>query len=221
MTYIRKHNAAKSVAKPKKSKAQLLAETAYKGLRIANSVKNMINVEKKYYVGKLTATQADYDGDIQTFFNPVRGDASDQRVGASLLMKRITMRGFVQETGGFQSFIRVILFRDKCDDITTGAQLLEETGSTFGVLTKKKHDTRNKTVILYDKLFNMNDARSTQLVFDYTLNNVNKHVTFNDGASQPSSNVIKICFITTETPANKAARSPKITIRCMTEYIDN
>lgn len=210
------------VKRPRLSKAQHIAEVAVKGFKAAMFVKNLINSEKKYVTVFLKNHNTNYNGFIDNLFTTTRGTAGvGNRIGTSILLKTVTIRGFVKiSDNNSNQIIRLIIFRDHCNTITTPAQYLEDIGDIDAVLSLRQHDSRFNTTKVYDKTFVMDSARNKIQTFQHTFNNINKHVQYDvsGGGDTITHNAFKVILITT---TSTSTDSPIMNFLTHVTYIDN
>ena len=191
-----------------------IAKTA---LKTAKWVASVVNVEYKEIQFGSSSTVASWNGTLNTLNTINQGVGVSQRTGDTLKMKTLALRGeFERNTLGATSEVcRLIIFIDKDNTITTGAQLLNNTGSNAVVYSQKNEDTKYDTKVLYDKSFNVNSVSSPQRFFDIVIK-IPYHAHFVAGTSTVGHNALKMAYF-----CQNATNGAKITWQSRLSYVDN
>lgn len=181
-----------------------LAQTA---LKTAQWVAGLVNAEAKDYYVNQTTINPDHNGQIVSLNSGiVQGTSDSQRTGDSIKMKTLTLRGQLQaqtNLPGGAELVRVIIFIDKQNEITTGGDLLNIIGSNMSVLSPKDDDKYYQTSFLYDRTFNMSLAQYPQKMFK-TIIKLNKHVKYNNSTNAIENGALKLFYITQQTSSTGA-----------------
>lgn len=221
-TYVKngKKVGGRLVKLPTVSQSQQIAQIAVKGFKAAMFVKGLINVEKKYKDTLNEGQSTTHDGSILDLFTTAHGTSGlGNRIGSSIMVKNITVRGFVRiSSGNDANILRLIIFRDHCNSITSVGDYLQTPGNSGAVLTLKQHDSRFNTTRIYDKTFVLDTAKSTLVQFQHSFRNVNKHVQYADNSNTVTHNAFKYIVIQS---GELTSVSPTITLLTQVEYIDN
>lgn len=192
-----------------------IAKKAYK---IAKFVAGAINVEYKYFINGSSLTANTWNGNIVSLLYPSQGVAANERVGDSIKMKDLVIRGeWNRNVAGLTSEVcRVIVFIDKEGLITLGSQLLETTGTYGSVYSQKNENNRYLTKTLYDRSFVVNNTDNQQRFFKIILKGLNHHVHFLTGLNTVRNNEIKIA-----TFCQSASNGSQFTYISRFTYVDN
>jgi len=191
------------------------ASIAKTALKTAKWVAGIINAEFKYNLASASLVTPTWNGTVNTLCDPIQGNGVDQREGDSIKMKDIVVRGVIDyNTLGVAEMIRVIIFIDKQNTITTASQLLQTVGVYLATESEKNEDNKFNTKTLYDKTF-MVSANKPQTKFKW-VSKLGFHTHFNKGSATINTNALKICYIS-QNPTYSAKYSH--IIRC--GYVDN
>lgn len=173
---------------------------AYKALRLARKVANAVNIEYKINDTLANGTTFDYAGTMVTVNNPAQGSTDVTRIGDSIKCQNLMLR-FLLTRGAGDSTGRVIVFWDDQNQISTGANLLEVTGTASSVLSPKLYDARFRSKVLYDKVFVMDQVN--QSTWDENVQiKIDQHTQFNAGSTTINTGALKVLFISNITGAN-------------------
>lgn len=192
-----------------------IAKTA---LKTAKFVAGVINAEYKYFVNGASLVAQDWNGGISQLIYPSQGIGATQRIGDSIKMKDLVIRGeWTRNTAGLTSeSCRLIIFVDKDNDTTTGADFLQTTGTYGSVYSEKNENNRYKTKTLYDRTFDVNNYNRQTNKFKIVLKKLNHHVHFQAGTTTVKNNEIKMLLIT-QSPTNGS----EFTYISRFSYVDN
>lgn len=176
---------------------------AHKALSLARKVADAVNIEYKDIEDKRTVTP-NWAGTIISLVNGIsQGVGNAQRVGDSLKMQRLTVRGYCNITSAAANveYMRLIVFIDKSNTIANCADLLDTASSTFVSLSPKNDQTKYNTVILYDQPFKMIKSTVNEIVpFEINLP-IDLHVNYSTGSTDVRTNDLKVAFIGQTTAA--------------------
>lgn len=173
-----------------------LAQTA---LKTAQWVAGLVNAEAKDYYVTQTTINPNNNGQIVSLNSGiVQGTGDSQRTGDSIKMKTLTIRGQLQAQSnlpGAAELVRIIIFLDKQNEITTGAELLNIIGSNLSVLSPKDDDKYYQTSFLYDRTFNMSLNQYPQKIFKKIIK-LNTHVKYNNTNNDIENGALKLFYVT-------------------------
>lgn len=189
-----------------------IAKTAFK---TAKWVAALVNAEYKYQEASVSLQVPTWNGTLYTLAVPAQSTGATGRTGDSIKLKALTLRGLIDyNTLGIAEMVRVIIFVDKQNVVTTGAQLLQYTGVYMATNSPKNEGNKFDTKILYDKAFPVSVYRP-QAKFNVVLK-LGFHVHFAAGTTTVENNALKMCFIS-QNPAN----SPKFSYISRVTFVDN
>lgn len=189
-----------------------IAKTAFK---TAKWVAGIINAEYKYQEASVSLQTPTWNGTLYTLCTPAQGAGATGRNGDSIKMKTLTLRGLIDyNTLGMAEMVRVIIFIDKQNVVTTGAQMLQYTGVYMATNSPKNEGNKFDTKILYDKCFPVS-LYKPQYKFN-TVIKLNSHVHFAAGTTTIENGALKMLFIS-QNPTN----SPKFSYITRVTYVDN
>lgn len=192
-TYKRKSNYKRKSYKPK-SKWGGYANTAMKALTIASKVARLVNIEtkeaNKYNSGTIT-----YNATIISMVDQVaQGITDNTRVGDSIKVQKLTLKGKIQNTGSSANsqVFRLLLVNDKSNTGAPSTDLFEDSGSNYAPWSKKNPDNKYKTQVLYDSgiINTVGDTSSSVKIIDITVT-PNMHVQYTAGTQSVASNNLK------------------------------
>lgn len=131
-----------------------------KALRIANEVKQLLNVEFKYHETVISAQDGDFAGVVTDLFDAAQEDAQGTRDGDQVKAKRIVVRGsFVGGTQSGGNRVRLMLVKTVDGSTPTGASVLDGSiGGTNAVLAHKNYSNRKNNRVLWDRTFFVDNA---------------------------------------------------------------
>lgn len=204
---------------PAPSKTQKVAMAAFKGLKLANNIKNLINVEQKHSIHHITDGTTSASGTTDNLIQLSQGTGDqDNRIGDSILLKSMKVTGYIQERSTLptEGILRMIIIRDHCGSIDH-SNYLQLTGSKVSVLSRKNHDERFRSTKLYDRTFiSTNDNPIKQFTINFR--NINKHIRYSGTSATPTMNNIKLLMFWTDT---NVLTSPQVNLYADSLYVDN
>lgn len=203
--------------KPQRSTAGAVAQTAWKAFKMANTVRSLINVETKYKDYDRTETSINQNGVLRTLNDPAQGTSASTRVGDSILMKSIDIRGEIYANTS-PAYLRMILIIDKQNTITTAAQILENTGTYYSVHSQYNQDNRKQFSVLYDRTRFVDQTTNQDNHLFHIRKKLSRHVKFDTGTITINTGALKLLCISN---ANVAAAEPTTRYRSRFTYIDN
>lgn len=189
-----------------------LAKTA---LKTAKWVAAMVNTEYKFFNVDIGATaQTNNPATAVNLCTPAQGTAVQQRTGDSIKVKNAVLRGQWTQNGTLQETVRMILFIDKQNAITTGANMLTAAGGANAVFSPKNEDNKFDSKILLDKTFVVTTDNPIHK-FDYTVK-VDEHMHFNVASTTVDKNALKLLLF-----AQAGAAGTNFQLFSRVSYVDN
>lgn len=171
--------------------------TANRALLLAKKLADAVNIEYKdsEYAAVVSPN---WNGTIISLCNTItQGVGNAQRVGDSLKMQRLTVRGYCNNTSAVANveYMRLIVFIDKAMTIATVADLLETAGSTYVSLSPKNDQTKYNSIVLYDQPFKMIKGTVNEIItFEINLP-IDLHVNYSTASPNVRTNDLKVAFI--------------------------
>ena len=193
------------------------AGLAKKAFKTAKWVAGLVNSEYKYFDVNILPSAHNYNGTITSALCvPAQGTAAQDRTGDSIKMKNLTIRGewLLNAAGATQETVRIIVFIDKQNNITSGAQLLQSVGNVNAPYSPKNNDNRYDSKFLIDKTYVL-DADNPIKKIDWVIK-LNLHQHFNTGTTTVDTNAIRIGLFT-----QSATSGAQFQYYGRTTYIDN
>lgn len=196
------------------SKVSSIAQNA---LKIASFVKSIVNVEFKFWDNAASLAAQDWNGGLSDLILPAQGTNVNQRTGDSIKLKTLTLRYSWERnplTSLNQDICRIVIFLDKQNSITTGAQFFTAVGTLNAPFQSKNPDTKFETKTLYDQICSVDQYHpitTKQIVID-----LEDHVHFNTGTTNIDHNAIKMLLIC-QSPTNGS----QFSYNSRVTYIDN
>lgn len=174
---------------------------AYRALSLAKRVADAVNIEYKE-VDSTNFVAPDYNGTVVDLTSIIaQGSANGQRIGDSLKLQRLTFRCYTI-AGANTERLRFIIYIDKQNTITTGAQMLQNSGNAYAVVAPKLEDNKYQTQILVDRVFDM-IPNTTKAINSYEFTQpINLHCHYTGGTTTVKDNALKILFISTSATAS-------------------
>lgn len=191
-----------------------VADLARNGYRLASRIAEMVNIETKAYTpGQLTAapdpvikslpfTWSSTTNEILN--DPSQGDADFQRIGDSIKIHRVNIRGTVLKPSTLECFVyRTILYWDEGNTSPSGNDVLyfSMLGSIGATSSMKDYDKRKNTRILHDETYTIGTpaATSTGLTANYHHFHIHKkiglHTQFEAGTQTIVTGALRLMII--------------------------
>lgn len=186
---------------------------AKQALKTAKWVATLVNAEYKYFAYDQSGQTFDYNGVVLSLLGPAQGVAVNQREGDSIKMKNLTIRGDIIK-GSVNAIVRIIIFRDKDNDIASAANFLQTTASALAPYSYKNENNKFDTNTIYDRTISLTDMYP-QHKFDMNFK-IPFHVHFTAGTTTVKMNDIKILFI-----SNLSINYPQVVFTSRISYVDN
>ncbi len=133
---------------------------AKKALRLARTVKSMLNVEYNIKDTVVTATAISIAPVITQLTNMVQGDGNTTRDGNQIKVTHVQLKYFFTiNASATNTCCRIILVHDRQTNaaVFTGAQLLKDVSVNDNVNSPFQEDHRRRFKILYDRVHDLSD----------------------------------------------------------------
>ncbi len=193
--------------------------TAAKALKVAYSVKKLLNVEMKSFKIQLPI-DPNTTGSVDNMTSIAQGDDFNARQGRKILLKSIRCKGIItQHASATQTGVRLLLVRDNLG--TTTVPSITDLFATAVTM----HDNKNKLgdpqsnarfTVLMDKYWILNGVGNNRVAIDEYIK-LNSHCYYTGtAASDEGKGNIYSFMVSTE-----ASNDPVVSMECMTKYIDN
>jgi len=163
-----------------------------------------VNIEYKEFEINSNPTP-DYGGSVAVLCAPTQGVGFTSRVGDSIKMQTLTLRGKVIAGPTLAETVRIIVFNDKQNVITTGTDLLDNPGTPYVVLAGKNEATKYQSQILFDRTFNVSPGYRPIIDFEAVIP-INLHTHFVAGSTTIKDNALKNCIISGLSSASATAQ---------------
>lgn len=181
-------------------------------------LKDMINIEYKYIDTVDTGSNPTYAGGYATFTMPAAGTGDSQRIGDSVKLQRLMMRGEIRyaTAGTDGQTVRLIIVNDKQNKISAVSDLLDSNylSTVNAVNAPKNYDKRFQTKILYDRSFLVNSQNiERRFVINLPLN---FHAQFDAAGSTIDSGSLKYFLV-----SDQMTNPPTVNFVGRITYTDN
>lgn len=177
--------------------------TAMVALRLAKRVADAVNTEYKEIQTLSSSQTPPNSGTIYTLNTVAQGDDFNQRIGDSIKVQNLTLRGKIlpPAMSNAAEFIRLTIFWDKQNVISTGGLLWNNAGGSLAPFSQKTEDTKYQSKVLYDKVWKLipntdNDAQHFQVVLP-----INLHTHYSGNTTTIKDGALKMCLISDSTTA--------------------
>lgn len=158
-------------------------------LKKVKQLADAVNIEYKEFEVNANPTP-DYNGAIVQLCSPAQGIQFGQRVGDSIKVQTLTIRGRVVAGPTLAESVRIIVFIDKQNQIVTGADMLDNTGTIYATLGGKFEDTKYRSQILFDRTFDVSPGYRPIINFSEVLQ-IDTHTHFSAGSTTIRDNALK------------------------------
>lgn len=195
-------------------KAMGAGAMAYSALVMAKRLKDMVNTEYKFYDIQ-NASNPDWTGSLSTLNTIPVGTADNQRIGDSVKLQNLTIRGNVIAHTSSPAFVRMLIVWDPQAKTSTTADVLEYVSTQYAPFSPKDYDKRFQTRILADKLFSVMPSDEIQKPFDLVVP-INQHTQYENGGTTINSGALKILLI-----SNVSVNVPGVVYLARISYTDN
>lgn len=189
---------------------------AMKAFKMAKRLKDMVNTEYKYWDTTLTSTY-NTTGNLSILNNPPQGISDTQRIGDSIKCQNLSLRGFiVHSPSAVSGLVRIMIIWDPQNKAAVVGDVLQYSGSVYGVISSKNYDKKFQTKVLHDKAYTLVTSSDSALKqFDIVIP-INQHSQFENATQVVNSGALKILIISTET-----VNTPTVSFLARLSYTDN
>lgn len=177
------------------------------------ALERMARPETKYLDLGYSANSVSWTGTLIELCTPTQGVGVNSRVGDVVTLRGMTLKCTVGSTGA-NAIVRMIVFIDKENSITTPGQMLTVTGSALAPLSPKVFDNQKNFRVLCDRLIAV-DTYSPQQEINYYFSLKNIRQSFDPGTALPFQNNLKIFWI-----SNVGATTPIYSQYTRVTYMD-
>lgn len=184
-------------------------------LRMARRLKDMVNTEYKFYDVN-NASSPDYTGSLSTLNTPSQGQTDITRIGDSIKVQNLVIRGSIA-VGGAANSLRMMILWDSQAKSSVTSDVLQYVGSVYAPFSPKNYDKRFQTKILHDKVYTLvPNSDSALRIFDLVIP-IDQHTQFEGGTSTINTGALKILLIS----ATTVPSAPSVTYQARISYTDN
>lgn len=144
-----------------KSCGKMVYSDAAKALKLARTVKSMLNVEYNLMDTIITSTASPVTPAVVQLSNIVQGDTNITRDGNQIKVTHIQLKYFFTiNASAVQTCVRILLVQDKQTNGTahTGATVLKNVTVFDNVNSPYLENTRRRFRILYDRVHDLSDS---------------------------------------------------------------
>lgn len=168
--------------------------TAYKALKLARRLADAVNIEYKESSNTNTVQPTNNGFMSDLTFQIAQGVANGARIGDSVKLQRLTMRIY---TDGITNneIIRMLIVEDKTNSIAATNNLLQYTGSVYGVISPKLEQTKFNSRILYDHRFKLIPNSDNALSFQEFSIPLNFHTNYTPASTVVTTGALKLFLI--------------------------
>lgn len=171
---------------------------------------------------KFTSVSADivpdWNGSLYDLNNLSQGITDTTRVGDSIYMCKCTLRMQIEIGNPLVPVVlRVIMFFDTQDKISTVTDYLSSAGNVYGVVAYKNQDNKYMTKTLYDRSFPLSSNGKDNFTVRAIVP-VHKYSQYNQTVTSPVTGNLKLLFISN---TNTAGAHPQVVWTTMLSYTDS
>lgn len=188
------------------------ADYAYKGYKMALSLKRTLNVEYKH-VDSVGTTNPTYAGTLVDLNQLSIGDTDQTRDGDSIKMIKLTFRYTIRCI--VDSVFRLIIFNDKYDKVSLVSDVLSSIGGVNSVNSFKDRDNRFQTKFLVDRRFPLSTA-GKDMYSGTILKNLYFHTNYDGATTTPIVGRLRMLVI-----SDVNADMPSMDYVCRITFVDN
>lgn len=191
------------------------AQMALQGYNLATKLAAMVNTETKRWSYGLISSAPDWTGSIYTLNAVPQGDTDASRDGDSLKVQKLEIAGHLNiHASASSTIVRMILFWDKANDISSVTQFWDNTSTAYAVDSTKLWDNRFDTRVLWDYKFTMDLTNPVAIVKQ--VQNVGLHTQFSAGSTTINTGALKLMII-----SDQQTNTPSINLVPYIYYTDN
>ncbi len=193
---------------------------AKKALKKVNKISK--GVELKFVDRDLTSININDDGDFSISANdPSQGFSDTTRIGDKIRCTHMLLNGRIAiGDDNLNTQVRMIVFWDKRNTISTPADILTLTGTGLAPLGMYQHDLRGDWIKLWDRTFMLTDVNTSVAHFRKVIR-LNKTSVFNDGSIVFNQGRINILYISNIDSSQPATSLPTAFVRSRVFYQDS
>lgn len=185
-----------------------LAKAAY-----AKAKKAQVQKELKFnQFGPLTDTSPDSTGSIEELSQLSQGDTNNTREGNVIYPTSLKWRATLDmATAATDTYVRIVIFRWLSGSPSAVTDVL----NTVGMTSFKDDNNRFRSQILYDKVINLNDAKSTSIFLQGRIK-LRGLIAYDETTAAANKNSIWIA-----TMSNEAVNFPSFAFRSQMYFRDS
>ena len=198
-------------------------DLARRTMRGLNEIRKYINIEEKFLDTSVALTP-DQSGSLQCITQLAQGTTMNTRVGNSLKVQRLEIKGRAAVASAVISYslVRIIVFRDMEGQGTAPAvsDLLETVGSTSAPRQPYDWLNRKRFAILYDMLVPLTALSGGQSVHVFTYSvDLGKHVLYRGTTAAAASDGEGSIYIACV--SDEATNTPSVNASCRITFTDD
>lgn len=178
---------------------------AYSAFKLARRLADAVNIEYKERDTASSVTPTNNGTVVSLAGNIIQGDSQAERVGDSIKLQNLTMRMLVTPGASATEYLRVIVFHDKQNTISTGANMLALVGSAQSIISPKNEDNKYQSRILYDKVIPIVPTSARAVFKVHEVFPLNWHCHYSAGTTTVKDGDIKVLFISNTVAASTAS----------------
>ncbi len=183
----------------------------------------LINIEEKFIISASAGTSVTFNGVLQDLCSPAQGAAVNQRIGDSLKLQRITVRGSVY-LGAAATTVRAMLILDKQNQAAAGSDILAGAGNVYAPQSTIVDQYEERYHVLGDTghvSLTLNDKQSLDFTFSVANEVLSKmnaegHIRFAPGLTTITTNSLKLVLF-----SSVSASTPTCYYYGKVEYTDD
>ena len=183
----------------KRDEPPTLAGLAMDGVQ---RIMRLINIEQKYLVSASAGTAVTFNGVLQDLCSPAQGAAFNQRIGDSIKMQKVELRGSIY-LGAAACTVRAMLVLDKSNQAAAGSDILSGAGNVYAPQSAIVNQYEQRYHVLADTAHHTLTINGDQsLDFTFVVNqetlakmNAEGHILFSPGTTTITTNSLKLVLI--------------------------
>ncbi len=204
-----------------KSCGRMVYNDAAKALSLARQVKQMINVEYKFFDSQFTGGAENTTPKITKLTNILQGDGGSSRDGNQVKVVGIYLNYLCTiHASATTTQVRVLLVLDKQTNgvIYTAANLLKDVTVTDNIISPYNLNNKYRFHVLYDKVHRLNDNGNQSITVKKYMK-VNEKIRYTAEAGDITD--LSSSSYSLMTFSNEATNSPAFTMHVRLRYVDN
>lgn len=211
----RRYGRRRRFTRRRKTGASSWATLAKKAYRTAMFLRSVVNVEKKHLLTNINAAMSN-TGAITHLSAIAQGDTVSNRNGNSVKLQSLycpfTIKANASST---QAFARVLIYMD-LQQVADSAAGVTDVLYEATVESPLNINTAGRFKVLYDKVFNLDDAKTTS-IYSKPYIPIKSHVRYNGTASSDvQKGGIYILYL-----SNESTYTPNLYMNAKLSYVDN